>query len=682
MTIEKLPEKARPFEGVVDRAVCWEKLLVDVLPHTAMEGLSLSRTNSAGVDGREDDAPPLVEISSGGSVFFCVLVDDEVVVLKFVSDRLLCQSEVFASEIAHYLGVNGPACRIMLPDSEEWLQLKAACYALHDKERGLAGQSDQLQQVSILHCLEKHYSLLVIEYIPGAPLLTSEKAIEDVGSIAYALGQVLALDIILGNPDRLCVKRLGWPGNPHNILFGRGGRFDGRVVCIDAVVQRKPPQTLTSLEDAACEELAELAFNDVGFVKTVLEDALFDNTNSQMASTRGVTMESAAEMQRGMVATWRIAGDLRGIFEMMLRNIDDWIQEFVDDMDNESWHAVPATGSALSPRTRRTLSRTSLLTSKIRLIQREALRGKDELTTVKLDLWNQIFKGRMEELLLALESWLAKRETKAQCGEIGAHLTTGFLNPQTARPFVDLYELGLRLRHVLRRLAILTSALSSSMPSQLGAVSPSPLSTPSPTSPTSLSLSAPPMALSNVFIGCAVAANSFHVLRSLRISHFLNATEDLFVADDSAQFIEREFTVLRIPLRDDEDEDIEPYFHSAAAFIEGAVADGGRCLVHCHAGQSRSCALVIAWLLLYKSFNLRDAIALVQRTRPSAAPNAGYMQALCRLEERTCGSSSRINKLKRPKPEALVCPECGEVVGISRSTLAIHVRKHYNNNNK
>ena len=534
------------------------------------------------------------------------------------------------------------------------------------------------RMLSVVHPDTRTYRTdvcLFSRYIPGTPLITSEEAIEDVEGIAYALGQVLALDIILGNPDRLCVKRLGWPGNPHNILFGRGGRFDRRVVCIDAVVQRKPPQILTSLEDASCEELAELAFNDVGFVKTVLEDALFDN--SQMASTRGVTAESAALMRRGMVATWRKAGDLCGIFEMMLRIIDEWIQEFVDDMDNESWHATPATGSALSPRTRRTVSRTSLLTSKIRLIQREA--GKDELMTLKLEIWNQVFKGRMEELLLALESWVMKRESERGEGDGErkgglAHLTTGFLNPRTARPFVDLYELSLRLRHVLRRLAILTSALSSSTPSRLAAISPSAVP---PSSPPQ-SLSAPPMALSNVFIGCAVAANSFHVLRSLNITHFLNATEDLFVDGDSASFIEREFTVLRIPLRDDEDEDIEPYFFSAAAFIESAVEDGGRCLVHCHAGQSRSCALVIAWLLLYKSFNLRDAIALVQRSRPNAAPNAGYMRALCRLEERTCGSKSRVDKLKRPKPEALVCPQCGEVVGISRSTLAFHLSRKHN----
>ena len=321
-------------------------------------------------------------------------------------------------------------------------------------------------------------------------------------------------------------------------------------------------------------------------------------------------------------------------------------------------------------------------------IQKEA--GKDELMTIKLDMWNVVLKGRIEDLLTALESWVATKDSAHK------QLTTAFLNPQTARPFVDLYELGLRLRHILRRLAILASALSSNTPSRLVTSSPS----------------APQTALSSVFIGGAVAANSFHVLRSLSITHFLNATEDLFLpGTPTAEYISREFQVLRIPLRDDEDEDIEPYFFTAGAFIENAVNDGGRCLVHCHAGQSRSCALVIAWLLLYKSFNLRDAIRLVQRwavdlvpralarpdsltrslahsryvrrsfarSRPSAAPNAGYMRALGRLEERTCGSKSHVDKLKKKKPDALHCPVCGDVVGISKRTLDFHMmRKHHN----
>jgi hypothetical protein len=179
----------------VEVAIPWENLLL-VQPHSELQGLSLARADSLGPSGqktprtsaRESEdgylvLDSLVEISSGGSVFFCLFPGEKVVVLKFISDRLLCQSEVFASEIAQYLDVSGPLCRIMLPDTEEWACLKAACYALE-------GNECNDQRESILHCLEKQHSLLVIEYIPGPPLLTSEEAIEDVESIAYELGQV------------------------------------------------------------------------------------------------------------------------------------------------------------------------------------------------------------------------------------------------------------------------------------------------------------------------------------------------------------------------------------------------------------------------------------------------------------------------------------------------------------
>ena len=39
--------------------------------------------------------------------------------------------------------------------------------------------------------------------------------------------------------------------------------MQGRLVAIDATVQRRPPGGLVSAEDAACNRLTELALNDV-----------------------------------------------------------------------------------------------------------------------------------------------------------------------------------------------------------------------------------------------------------------------------------------------------------------------------------------------------------------------------------------------------------------------------------
>ena len=51
-------------------------------------------------------------------------------------------------------------------------------------------------------------------------------------------------------------------------------------------------------------------------------------------------------------------------------------------------------------------------------------------------------------------------------------------------------------------------------------------------------------------------------------------------------------------------------------------------LVHCFAGQSRSVALVLAYLVMERGLRLEDALALVRKARPGACPNAGFMRQL------------------------------------------------------
>ena len=53
--------------------------------------------------------------------------------------------------------------------------------------------------------------------------------------------RLFLLDMLLGNPDRMPCEALGWRGNPHNIMYCRGGTHAGRMVAIDSAVQRRPP---------------------------------------------------------------------------------------------------------------------------------------------------------------------------------------------------------------------------------------------------------------------------------------------------------------------------------------------------------------------------------------------------------------------------------------------------------
>ena len=59
------------------------------------------------------------------------------------------------------------------------------------------------------------------------------------------LCRLFLLDMLLGNPDRMPCEALGWRGNPHNIMYCRGGTHAGRMVAIDSAVQRRPPGKLS-----------------------------------------------------------------------------------------------------------------------------------------------------------------------------------------------------------------------------------------------------------------------------------------------------------------------------------------------------------------------------------------------------------------------------------------------------
>ena len=62
--------------------------------------------------------------------------------------------------------------------------------------------------------------------------------------------------MLLGNPDRMPCEALGWRGNPHNILYCRGGTHAGRMVAIDSAVQRRPPgRPLANTPFPCCPDL-------------------------------------------------------------------------------------------------------------------------------------------------------------------------------------------------------------------------------------------------------------------------------------------------------------------------------------------------------------------------------------------------------------------------------------------
>jgi protein-tyrosine phosphatase len=77
---------------------------------------------------------------------------------------------------------------------------------------------------------------------------------------------------------------------------------------------------------------------------------------------------------------------------------------------------------------------------------------------------------------------------------------------------------------------------------------------------------------------------------------------------------------------------IHIHFDRIADKIDEHLKRGGRVMVHCVCGISRSTTLVIGYLIKYKGMTLNDALDLCSSKRPIVRPNSGeflFVSSLC-----------------------------------------------------
>ncbi|KAL5280773.1 DUSP3 family protein [Megaselia abdita] len=138
-----------------------------------------------------------------------------------------------------------------------------------------------------------------------------------------------------------------------------------------------------------------------------------------------------------------------------------------------------------------------------------------------------------------------------------------------------------------------------------------------------------------VYIGDAAAAKNKEYLRAMGITHVLNAAEGTKYGQvDTGHIYYRDMPKLRymgFQVIDQITSDISRYFYLAAKFIENALNSGGKVLVHCLVGMSRSATCVIAYLMICRKMSAAEAIRKI-RMRRSIRPNDGFLQQLADLD--------------------------------------------------
>eukprot|EP00035_Acanthoeca_spectabilis_P037870 m.48094 g.48094 ORF g.48094 m.48094 type:complete len:392 (-) comp8897_c1_seq2:852-2027(-) len=149
------------------------------------------------------------------------------------------------------------------------------------------------------------------------------------------------------------------------------------------------------------------------------------------------------------------------------------------------------------------------------------------------------------------------------------------------------------------------------------------------------SLEYPSMILDDfLFLGNWASASSAKVIDHLKITHVVNATAVCGMPfQDKIKYIQ-------CALDDAPGADIKQFFSDTLSFMNDAESSGGRVLIHCQMGMSRSSTLVILWLMERHGMNLREATSYTRERRPFINPNPGFLLQLGAHELETRGKTT------------------------------------------
>ncbi|KAM1028635.1 hypothetical protein FF1_041199 [Malus domestica] len=133
----------------------------------------------------------------------------------------------------------------------------------------------------------------------------------------------------------------------------------------------------------------------------------------------------------------------------------------------------------------------------------------------------------------------------------------------------------------------------------------------------------------HIYVGGDAVARDRDILKQNGITHVLNCVG--FVCPE---YFKADFVYRTLWLQDSPTEDITSILYDVFDYFEDVREQGGRVLVHCCQGVSRSTSLVIAYLMWREGQSFDDAFQYVKAARGIADPNMGFACQLLQCQKR------------------------------------------------
>lgn len=137
-------------------------------------------------------------------------------------------------------------------------------------------------------------------------------------------------------------------------------------------------------------------------------------------------------------------------------------------------------------------------------------------------------------------------------------------------------------------------------------------------------------------VGSIVSAADRAFLQAHGITHIVSVTQ----FGTAVQWFPADFQYLVLDVQDTVLDELGSHLSRCVDFIDKAIAAGGKVLVHCNQGRSRSVTVAAAYLTSRMQCSVDEALGLIKSKRPIAEPNAGFMEQLAQWHEKNIGPVS------------------------------------------
>ncbi|XWS22674.1 hypothetical protein CRYUN_Cryun29cG0056300 [Craigia yunnanensis] len=146
----------------------------------------------------------------------------------------------------------------------------------------------------------------------------------------------------------------------------------------------------------------------------------------------------------------------------------------------------------------------------------------------------------------------------------------------------------------------------------------------------------------HIYLGSDAVAKNREILRKNGITHVLNCVG--FVCHE---YFKDDLVYKTLWLQDSSSEDITSILYDVFDYFEDVREQGGKVLVHCCQGVSRSTSLVIAYLMWRKGQSFEDAFQYVKAARGVTNPNTGFALQLLQCQKRVHAVPASPNSVLR-----------------------------------